>query len=48
MEFRTFVQTLMWIPVQVVQTGRRLIYRVLAWRPGLPTLFRLDAALDTT
>ena len=48
MEFRTFVQTLMWIPVQVVQTGRRLILRVLAWRPELPILFRLDAALDTT
>ena len=48
MEFRTFLQTLMWIPVQVVQTGRRLVHRVLAWRPELPILFRLDAALDTT
>lgn len=48
MEFRTFVQTLMWIPVQVVQTGRRLVHRVLAWRPELPVLFRLDAVLDTT
>jgi len=48
MEFRTFVQTLIWIPVQVVETGRRLIHRVLAWRPDLPILFRLDAALDTT
>ena len=48
MEFRTFVQTLMWIPVQVVVTGRRLIHRVLAWRPELPILFRLDRSLDTT
>lgn len=48
MEFRTFVQTLMWIPVQVLQTGRRLVYRVLAWRPELPILFRLDRALDSS
>ena len=48
MEFRTFVQTMMWIPVQVLVTGRRLIYRVLAWRPGLPILFRLERALDTS
>ena len=48
MEFRSFVQRLMWIPVQVLQTGRRLVYRVLAWRPDLPILFRLDQALDST
>ncbi len=48
MELRTFVQTLMWIPVQVVQTGRRLVHRVLAWRPELPCLFRLHAALDSS
>ena len=47
MEFRTFVQSLMCIPVQVVESGRRLIYRFLAWRPALPLLFRLDRALDT-
>lgn len=47
MEFRTFVQSLMWIPVQVLQSGRRLIYRVLAWRPDLLLLLRLDGALDT-
>jgi hypothetical protein len=47
MEFRTFVQSLMWIPVQVLTSGRRLIYRVLAWRPELSILFRLDRALDT-
>jgi hypothetical protein len=47
MEFRTFVQRLMWIPVQVVQSGRRLVHRILAWRPELPIFLRLDAALDT-
>lgn len=48
MEFRTFVQALMWIPVQVIETGRRLVYRVLAWRPDLAILFRLDRALDSS
>lgn len=48
MEFRSFVQALMWIPVQVLETGRRLVYRVLAWRPELPILFRLDRALDSS
>ena len=48
MEFRTFVQTLMWIPVQVLRTGRRLIHRVLTWRSEIALLFRLDRALDTS
>jgi len=48
MEFRTFVQRLMWVPVQVLQTGRRLVYRILAWRPELPLFLRLDRALDTS
>jgi hypothetical protein len=47
MEFRTFVQSLMWIPVQVLQSGRRLIHRVLAWRPELPIFLRLAGALDS-
>lgn len=47
MEFRTFVQALMWIPVQVLETGRRLVYRALAWRPDIAILFRLDQALDS-
>jgi hypothetical protein len=40
MDFRSFVQRFMIIPVQVVRTGRRVICRLLAWRPDLPTLFR--------
>jgi hypothetical protein len=45
MEFRTFLQNLIWIPAQIIRSGRRLIYRLLAWRPHLPILFRL---LDAT
>ena len=44
MDFRSFVQRFILIPAQVVRTGRRLIYRLLAWRPSLPVFFRL---LDT-
>jgi len=41
MDFRTFVQRLIMIPAQIVRSGRRTIYRLLAWRPDLPILFRL-------
>lgn len=47
MEFRTWVQTLICIPAQVLHTGRRLVLRFLAWRPELEILFRLDNALDS-
>jgi Transposase DDE domain group 1 len=40
MDFRSFVQHFMLIPVQVVRTGRRIICRLLAWRPDLPILLR--------
>jgi hypothetical protein len=45
MEFRSFLQQLILIPAQIVRSGRRLIYRLLAWRPQLPILFRLLDAL---
>jgi len=45
MDFRTFVQRFILIPAQIVRTGRRTLYRLLAWRPDLPYLFRLLDAL---
>ena len=45
MEFRSFLQQLVLIPAQIICSGRRLIYRMLAWRPRLPILFRLLDAL---
>lgn len=45
MDFRTFVQRFILIPAQIIRTGRRTIYRLLAWRPDLPSLFRLLDAL---
>jgi hypothetical protein len=29
------------IPCQLVRTGRRLVYRRLAWNPRLPLFFRV-------
>ena len=45
MDFRTFVQRFIMIPAQIIRTGRRTIYRLLAWRPDLTYLFRLLDAL---
>lgn len=33
MDFRSFLQRLILIPAQILRSGRRLIYRLLAWRP---------------
>ena len=41
MDFRTFREAVINVPVQVVRSGRRLIWRVLTWRPQLPVFFRL-------
>jgi len=44
MEFRSFLQRFMLVPAQILRSGRRLIYRFLAWRPDLLFFFRtLDA-----
>jgi hypothetical protein len=44
MEFRTFVNAVINIPAQVVMTGRKLVIRLLAWRPQLAILLRLEHA----
>jgi len=40
MEFRTFRNHFIQIPTQIIRQGRRIIYRILAWRPELPVFFR--------
>lgn len=45
MDFRGFVQNFILIPAQVLLRGRQLVLRLLAWRPTLPTFFRLLDAL---
>jgi Transposase DDE domain group 1 len=44
-EFKAFVNAFVRIPCQLVQTGRQLVYRVLAWNPYQPIFFRLMSAL---
>ena len=36
MEFRTFCNAVINIPAQIIRSGRRRIFRLLAWRPQLP------------
>ncbi len=41
MEFRTFLQAFIEIPCQIVTTGRRVRWRILAYNPWLGAFFRL-------
>jgi len=45
MEFRTFVNSLMRVPAQIVRTGRRLIIRLLAWNQWQPVFLKLVSRL---
>jgi Transposase DDE domain group 1 len=45
MEFRTFVNSLMRVPAQVVRTGRQLVIRLLAWNAWQPVFLKLAAQL---
>ena len=47
MEFTTFRRAFMAIPTQIVKTGRRIVFRILAWNHWLPTFFRLLDQLNT-
>ncbi len=40
MEFRTFLLAFMLVPVQVVRTGRQIVYRLLGWNPWQQVLLR--------
>jgi hypothetical protein len=41
MDFTTFRNALINIPAQVINTGRRIIYRMLSWNPWQSAFFRL-------
>ena len=45
MEFKRFVNGMMLLPCQIVRTGRRIIYRLLAWNPWAAPLIRLAEAM---
>ena len=40
MEFKRFVNAFIRVPCQVVRTGRRLVYRLLAWNPWQAVFLR--------
>ena len=40
MEFKTFLNAFMRIPVQIVRTRRRLVFRLLAWNPWQAVFLR--------
>jgi hypothetical protein len=44
-EFKTFVNAFVRLPCQVVRTGRKLVYRLLAWNPYQSIFFRFVSAL---
>lgn len=46
MEFRTFVNSLMRVPAQVVRTGGRLVIRLLAWNKWQPVFLQLAEQLS--
>jgi hypothetical protein len=41
LEFRSFLNAFMLLPCQILQTGRKVVYRVLSWNRYLPIFFRL-------
>lgn len=45
MSFRAFRNAVIDVPAQIIRHGRQRIWRLLAWRPDLPLLFRLTQAL---
>ena len=49
MRFRTFLNSFMLVPAQVVSTGRRLVLRLLSWNPWQRVFFRgLRAITDVS
>jgi hypothetical protein len=44
-EFKTFLNAFVRLPCQIVRTGRKLVYRLLAWNPYQPIFFRLVSIL---
>lgn len=43
MEFRGFLNTVIRVPAQILETGRRIVFRLLNWRSETHTLLRLVA-----
>jgi len=46
MEFRTFVNSLIRVPAQILRTGRKLVIRLLAWNEWQPVFLKLASRLS--
>ena len=46
MEFRTFINSLIRVPAQIVNTGRKLVIRLLAWNEWQPVFIKLVSRLS--
>ena len=46
MEFRTFVNSLIRVPAQILRTGGRLVIRLLAWNEWQPVFLKLASRLS--
>jgi len=40
MEFKSFLNSFMRMPAQIIRQGRKIIYRLLSWNPWQPVFFR--------
>lgn len=47
MDFRTFINAFIAVPCQIINTGRRIVYRLLSWNPYQHTFFRYLDAFET-
>ena len=47
MEFKRFVSTMLWMPVQIVRAGGRIVYRLLSWNPWQQVFLRAVDNLRT-
>jgi len=45
MEFKRFLNSMIQLPCQIVRTGRRIVYRLLAWNPWASSVIRLAEAM---
>ena len=45
MEFKTFGNAFVRVPCQIIRSGRRILYRLLAWNPWQQVFLRGVAAL---
>ncbi len=46
MEFKRFLNAFIRVPAQIVRSGRRVLYRLLAWNPWQPVFLRAASVLE--